>query len=171
MKKIIVVINIIISMIVFISCSNTQGNIKQAEVSSSTEVADKLKEADLIKDMTLLVQHNIDMNKDGKEEKIEMYTSAPKNSDGNIMWDDMNKWLLQVTKDENVYKLYEGDIQLGKMDFWIYIDANDKFHIVNIITTGTNIAMIAHKHDDANNTFTSEEIYNLKDINVKFYYK
>lgn len=124
-----------------------------------------------VQGMTLLVQQSIDIDNDGKEEKIEMYTSATKNNSGEVMWDDMNKWLLVLNKSDKIFKLFDGDIQLGKLDFWVYSDEKSGFHIASIITRGESIQMTDHLYDITKNDFISSEILNIKDINMKFYYK
>lgn len=163
MKKIFILINIIIVLFVFTSCSNTSESLRDNTAVASIE-------PNTIQQMTLLVDHHIDIDKDGKDERVEMYTSATKDDEGNMMWDDKNEWLLMFVKDNNTIKLFEGDIQLGKIDFWLYSDNTDKFHVASMITQGESIQMTDYCYDADKGSFTSSEAFSIRDINIKFYY-
>lgn len=172
MKKILISAVTIILMIIFISCSGTPQNVS-SDLKSSINSLKSINYSQIpsSKQLTLLVQHSIDIDNDGNEEKVELFTNAPKNDKGEPMWDDLNHWHLNFTKDNRVITLFDGDISLGKLDFWLYSDNKKQFHIAWLTTSCTGIQMFDNRYDPNKQAFISSEIVSIQDVNMQFYYK
>lgn len=68
---------------------------------------------------TLLETLYEDVDSDGEEERIEMYTSAVLAPDGLMRWDTGHYWMLLVRKGETVFPIINGWLQHGDMQFWV----------------------------------------------------
>lgn len=102
--------------------------------------------------LTLLDEYIFDFNGDKTDEKISMYTAAERNSNGEIMWDDGQEWLLVVQGTDKDYVLFDDYVQLGSINFFVYT-IDDKFY-VDTMQVGT--ASLAHKtyaYDKDSNSF------------------
>lgn len=71
--------------------------------------------------LTLLERMYEDVDSDGKDESIELYTSAQRGPDGFMEWDDGQRWLLLVRKEGEIFPLFNDYVQLGQIEFWIGI--------------------------------------------------
>ena len=127
--------------------------------------------------LTLLCSAEADFDKDGSEEEIELYTSAKKDSDGNIMWDDGQRWLLLVRKSDRDFVLYDDYIQLGNLEFWLYSeeDGEGEYHISTIRPSSGGLFFSDYTYDVEKNVFIKKDIFQASGINLKFssgyYYK
>lgn len=72
-------------------------------------------------DLTLLERMYDDIDSDGKNESIELFTSAKKGPDGLIGWDDGQRWLLLVGDEGKKFPLFDDYVQLGQLQFWVGI--------------------------------------------------
>ncbi len=80
------------------------------------------------KEYSLLASYEYDINEDKIQETIALYTSAKKDSNGEILWDDGQKWVLVVQEEDKDYELYNNYLQLGTINFAVFT-AEDGFHI------------------------------------------
>lgn len=71
--------------------------------------------------LTLLERMYEDVDSDGKDESVELYTSAQRGPDGFMEWDDGQRWLLLVRKEGEIFPLFNDYVQLGQIEFWIGI--------------------------------------------------
>lgn len=91
--------------------------------------------------LTLLDEYIFDFNGDKTDEKISMYTAAERDSKGEIMWDDGQKWLLVVQGSDKDYVLFDDYVQLGSIKYYAYT-GDDSFYI-DTVQVGT--AGLTHK--------------------------
>lgn len=103
--------------------------------------------------LTLLDEYVFDFDNDGVEEKVGMYTEAEKDSKGEIMWDDGQKWLFIVQDTEKDYILADEYVQLGKIDFYVYTIDGD-FHIATISDRTASLTLKSYHYDRDNDRFT-----------------
>lgn len=69
--------------------------------------------------LTLLERMYVDLDNNGNNESIELYTSAQRELDGLMGWDTGHRWLLLVRKDEKAFQLFDEWIQHGQLNFWV----------------------------------------------------
>lgn len=85
--------------------------------------------------LTLLDSATLDINQDGKDEIISMYTRAEKDSQGEVMWDDGQDWIILVEGEDKDYVLFNDYVQIGSIDFFVYT-IDDSVYI-STIQSGT----------------------------------
>jgi hypothetical protein len=103
---------------------------------------------------------------DGNEESIELYTSAQKDSKGEIMWDDGQKWLLLVRDEDKDYVLFDDFIQLGDLEFWLYTENEGKYHISTLIPASAGLSFTDYTYDEEKNVFVKKDVYKASGINL-----
>lgn len=116
-------------------------------------------------DLTLLDSANIDFNKDGTEETIELYTVAQRYN-GEIAWDDGQNWVLVVRDADNDYILFNDYVQLGGISFYAYFEGED--FVVTTVQSGTaNLKLTEYRFDKESNSFISKVSFTTHgDVNM-----
>ena len=106
-----------------------------------TEIGKK-QEGDLItpvQDVTYLEglnrfsSYEVDMDKDGNNESIEVYCQGEITETGEYLFDDGQQWALVLRKGNEIYPLFEKNyIQLGGLEYTVYVDYDDyeKIHVI-----------------------------------------
>lgn len=95
---------------------------------------------------------------------VKLYTSAQKDENGELMWDDGNMWLLEVEKNGEYYALINKYIQLGKVDFSAGEDENGNVSITAVISTGTGVTVEKYTYNGT--VFEGQTVYNSGSLNV-----
>ena len=110
--------------------------------------------------LTLLNEYNIDFNNDGYEEIIAMYVAAGRDSNGEIMWDDGQRWVLVVHGDNKDYVLYDDYVQLGSIQFNVFTEDNEFY----ITTTSVRTASLVSQYfyNEANDLFIQTTPYSIQ---------
>ncbi len=118
------------------------------------------------KDYTLLDSYEFDINGDGTEETIALYTTAQRDSHGEIMWDDGQTWALVVHGKDKDYELYKNYVQLGSIQFYAFT-ADDIFHIATVESTTAGLKFVDYVFNKDEGSFTPEIHYDaLGNINM-----
>ena len=112
--------------------------------------------------LTLLDSYIVDIDQDGSDETIALYTSAEKDSKGEIMWDDGQNWLLIVQGKDKDYILFNDYLQLGNIKFHVYT-SDDILHINTVETTTAGIKVSDYKFDNGTNRFLIEVPFRTSD--------
>lgn len=121
-----------------------------------------------IEDYTLLDSYKFDINEDGTEETIGLYTTAQRDSKGEIMWDDGQIWILAVHGKDKDYELFNSYVQLGGIQFYVFT-ADDTFHITTVENTTAGLKLTDYLYNKAENSFTPEIHYDvLGDVNMLY---
>lgn len=115
--------------------------------------------------LTLLDSASLDFNEDGKDEIISMYTTAPKDENGKMVWDDGQKWFLIVNNEDTEYVLFDDYVQLGTLNFWLF-SSKDKQHIMTLQTGSAVLKLSDYMYDNEKGTFVKKEIFNPEFLNV-----
>lgn len=102
--------------------------------------------------LTLLGELIFDFDKDRVDEKISMYTAAGRDSNGEIMWDDGQRWLVVVHDEDKDYVLFDGWVQLGGITPFAYT-VDEDFYIATISTGTANLTFKSYKYDKSNDKF------------------
>lgn len=118
-----------------------------------------------IENLTLLDSTTVDINGDGKEETIELYTTAQRDSKGEIMWDDGQKWFLIVKDKDKEYVLFDEYVQLGTLEFWVY-DSRGESHIVTLQTGSAVLKLSDYVYDSEKDCYVKKDIFNPEYLNV-----
>jgi len=119
-----------------------------------------------IEDYTILDSYDYDIDGDGEEETIALYTTAQRDSNGEIMWDDGQVWLLAVHDSDKDYELYNNYLQLGSLQFYVFTSA-DSFHITTVENTTAGLKLVDYIFNKEDNSFTPKIHYNiLGDVNM-----
>lgn len=111
-----------------------------------------------VSDLSLLDSYIIDFDNNGTDETISLYTAAEKDSNGEIMWDDGQKWKLLVEGTDTDYVLFDDYVQLGSIKFYVYT-SDDEFYITTIQTSTASLKLTEYRFHKESNSFIS---------NVKF---
>ena len=117
---------------------------------------------------TKLSEFSIDIDEDGVAEKIVLYTSAERDTEGVMMWDDGQQWLLVVEKDTEYYTLFKGYIQLGQGYCEVYYDVSNTLNIDFIISTSMGIKITTFIYDKEQSVFIEKASYNSVEQNKIF---
>ena len=107
-------------------------------VSGAFKLAQKKQGVELIRstdtleteDLTLLERMYFDVFNDGKDESIELYTSAERGPDGLMWWDTGHRWLLLVRNKDKIFPLFDDWVQHGQIEFCVV--AFNKSQIVSL---------------------------------------
>lgn len=114
--------------------------------------------------LTMLDEYIYDFNEDGYDEKISMYVSAQRDSRGEIMWDDGQRWVLVIHGENKDYVLYDDYVQLGSIQFNVFTD-DDGFYITTISPRTASLTVTQYKYIKSEDSFIQTIPY-LIDGNV-----
>lgn len=140
--------------------------------------ASKKKEGDLvtpIQDATYLQglnrfsSYEIDVDKDGNNETIEVYCNGDITPDGEYLFDDGQDWALILRKGDKIYPLFEKSyIQLGRLEYTAYIDYDEyeKVHIIVAYKTGATIIYYDCTFDEESGHILRNQLYEANNINI-----
>lgn len=111
---------------------------------------------------SVIDSYESDINSDGIEEKITLYTSAETNS-GEVLWNDSQKWVLEVQSGESYYILLNQNISNGRVYFDVDEMTEGTYTItVYILTTaGKSIKQYTYSKTG----FVEKQIYSSSSIN------
>lgn len=98
-------------------------------------------------------------------ESLMLYTSAIKDGD-EFIWDDSNKWVLELSTDSGYYTLYDQQISNG----YVYYEVAEKENVGKVIylyaVTGSGVNVMQYTQTDAG--FTEKSVYNSGSLNRTF---
>ena len=115
--------------------------------------------------LTLLDSESIDFNGDSKKEIINMYTTAQRDENGEMMWDDGQKWFLLINDEDDEYVLFDDYVQLGMLEFWIFT-SKDEYHIMTLQTGTAVLKLSDYTYDYEKGSFVKKDIFNPEFLNV-----
>lgn len=116
-------------------------------------------------ELTLLDSVKVDINNDKKEEIIELYTTAQRDENGEMMWDDGQKWFLLVHDGDKEYILFDEYVQIGTLEFWVFTSKND-YHILTLQTGSAVLKLSDYTYDIERESFVKKDIFNPEFLNV-----
>ena len=118
--------------------------------------------------LTCFDRYDIDIDKDGNSETIEVYCQGTIGQNGNYLLDDGQEWALVLRKGEKIYPLFERSyIQLGGLEYTIYEDYDnyDQIHIMVTYDTGAAIMYYDCTYDEESGYIRRESVYEASKIN------
>jgi hypothetical protein len=104
--------------------------------------------------LSLLDSYEFDIDGNGNNEIISLYTTAEKDANGEIIWDDGQNWKLLVEGGDKDYILFDDYVQLGSIKFYAYT-SHDSFYITTIQTGTANLKLTEYHFDKQDNNFVS----------------
>jgi hypothetical protein len=122
-------------------------------------------------DATLLERIYVDMDSDGYDECIELYTSAQIASDGQMGWDTGHEWSLLVKKEDmGIFPVIDEWIQYGELQFWVvgfrqenidnFANKYTETCIYASITSDSNFELLCIYWDNQSSSFKKESVFN-----------
>ncbi|MGE5678904.1 MAG: hypothetical protein ACM3ZR_12690 [Pseudomonadota bacterium] len=116
--------------------------------------------------MTLLTEFSADLDMDNSEEKIELYTAAGRDENGEMVWDDGQNWILAVRDGEKAYPLLSQYVQLGSVYFTVSNKGADQIpNITVIVPTGASFSITGYSYDKEGDCYKGELLYRSADDN------
>lgn len=117
--------------------------------------------------LTLLEQYSIDIDRDNDKEEVKLYTAATKDSNGEIMWDDGQNWLLLVKDSDGEFILFDGYVQLGELQIWIYTaDEDNEMHITTLQPGSASMNMCDYVFVKDKQYFERKVIFDPQNVNM-----
>jgi len=109
-------------LVIDLSQNNKDKEVLQSETQKKNQIQIIQSEETVITEgLTLLERMHTDVDSDGKDESIELYTSAQIGPDNLMMWDDGQQWLLLVRDDNKIFPLFKDYVQLGQLEFFVSV--------------------------------------------------
>ncbi len=118
--------------------------------------------------LTLLERMYDDIDQDGYNESIELYTSAEIAPDGQMGWDTGHQWVLLVRKGDQVFSLFDHWVQYGEVQFWIAYFNEDNVDspenrdlrkkIYATVTDGVGFKLLSYSWDAQNMRYEEETV-------------
>ena len=115
---------------------------------------------DVVDTLTTLDDFEFDIDDDGEMEMIKLLTAAEKGSNGEIAWDDGQKWMLVVLDTDKDYVLVDEYVQLGKIDFNIFL-VDETFYISTLSPRTASLTLNIYEYDKNNDRFIMTTPYNV----------
>ena len=143
------------------------------EIDEEVQVIYPIEEGNSLEGYNLLNVNEIDIDNDKQVEKIEVYCTAALGEDGELRMDDGNRWKLIVRKGEQLYPVFDGFIQLGKLEYKAYSEYRENpdtfvFHLLISNAQGAGFKMYDCYYDENQDAFISKEVYRTIG-NIGFY--
>lgn len=105
--------------------------------------------------LSLLDSYEFDIDGNDNDEIISLYTTAEKDANGEIIWDDGQNWKLLVEGIDKDYILFDDYVQLGSIKFYAYT-SQDSFYITTIQTGTADLKLTEYNFDKQDNNFISK---------------
>ncbi len=120
---------------------------------------------------TRLSEANIDLDADNQEEIITLYTAAQRDSQGEIMWDDGQQWLLMIEDETGFYPLISEYIQLGSIYYYISdtnLDTNTAPVVTGITSTSYNFTLTNYSYNEEKKGYEKDTVYDSGPLNTVY---
>ena len=141
----------------------------EASKKQEGDMVTPVQDATYLNGLNRFSKYEVDMDKDGTDETIEVYCQGNIAPDGSYLFDDGQEWALILRKGDNIYPLFEKSyIQLGKLEYTAYIDYDDyeRVHIIVAYKTGTNIIYYDCTFDEESGHILRKQLYEANNINI-----
>ncbi len=118
---------------------------------------------------TKLEQFSFNMDSDAAEESIELYTTASRGLDGDVLWDDGQKWLLVIADKNRYYSLFDEYVQLGSVYFNVATIGEDQTPCIEVLVQhGCGRKIIDYVYDKKTDSYIENIIYETDDRNESY---
>ncbi len=165
MKKIVISLFVVLLVFSFVGCTQ-----KSTDKDVVTEIEVSVSDEFLTDELTLLERIYDDLDQDGDDESIELYTSAQIAPDGMMEWDTGHRWVLLVRSGNQTYPLFDNWVQYGELQFWISSFNNNKIEspqskdldrqIYVAVTTDVGFQLLNYYWDTKSLSYKKETVLN-----------
>lgn len=127
------------------------------------EVTDEISPVDKVpvEDLTILDQYEFDFKGNGDMGSIVTYTNAERNENGDMMWDDGQRWLIVVHSEDKDYVIFDDYVQLGQINSYVYT-IEDNFYIATLSTGTANLTLKSYLYDKDKDVFIETIPFNTE---------
>lgn len=128
-----------------------------------------IEEADYLGGLNLIRDYEIDVDEDGTEEIVGLYSNAQVDASGELLLDDGQEWALIVRKGDTIYPLVERMyIQMGILGVTIYTDyeQDETIHILADYRSGAGMSTYDFTYDAKESAFIGRTLYEADNINT-----
>lgn len=110
--------------------------------------------------------YSFDIDGDGTEEIIQLTTSAAKDSKGRILWDDSQKWVVEVLDGEDIYTLMPADlVSNGGVYFEFYQNSEITKNCIRIlISSSAGFSVKEYEYVKDKKAFTEAEPIKVQNL-------
>lgn len=118
--------------------------------------------------MNCVERFELDFDKDGSMESIEVYSDAKVDKSGKLLLDDGQGWALILRKNDEVFPLFEKSfIQLGGLEYVVFEDCeeHERTHIIVTYDTGVTIMYYDCTFDEESGYIRRQSVYTANNIN------
>lgn len=140
--------------------------VKETEKKADTKVIKAGKTEDTSV-MTKVFSHSKDVNSDGISDNISLYCSAGANEERELLLDDINKWVLEVTDGINEYTLYKEDISNGNVYAEVaeYYKDGVSIPVISVIkSSNMGLSITNYTYNKSDEGFVEEKIFTTDDL-------
>jgi len=153
-----------ISLTACVNENSKNGNDPIIDENKKEVISSSIKED--ISQLTLLESFNYDFDFDGTEEAMNLYTSAQKDSKGEIMWDDGQVYELIIHDDDKDFILFNEYVQLGHINYYVYLE-NNVFTVTIVSPRTASLTVTDYVFDkDSNSFLVNKLIEKTRDVNM-----
>ena len=146
---------------------------KESETPVPTETAESAKKTKSIKIVSSpkdvgkwepMGKYTADVNDDGEDDIITLYTSAQRDNRGEMMWDDTQEWVLRVETADGVYDLYD-----ERIHGYAYLSVSDAYNkdkdqkLISLYISGNSFREVRDYMYDSDK-FTETVAYSTDDF-------
>ncbi len=135
----------------------------------SGEMITPIQDATYLEGLNRFSSFDVDFDLDGSNETIEVYCQGEITDDGSYFLDDGQVWTLVVKKGDDIYPLFEKSyIQLGGLEYLVYIDYNDyeRVHVLVQYKAGAGMMTFDCVYDEETGNFRRDTVYEASNINI-----
>lgn len=141
----------------------------EASKKQEGDIVTPVQDATYLNGLNRFSKYEVDVDKDGNNETIEVYCEGNITPDGSYLFDDGQEWALILRKEDNIYPLFERSyIQLGALEYTAYIDYDDyeRLHIIVAYKTSANIIYYDCTFDEESGHILRKKVYEANNVNI-----
>ena len=108
-----------------------------------------------------------DVDGDGADEDVILMTSAERNAEDEIIWNDGQEWILYIKDNDLTYVLLDKYIQTGNVYFEVldyYMNSGAEPRINVMVSTGSGFSMNSYTFDSDKNVYLEENVYDTSKV-------
>lgn len=141
---------------------------EEQQINEGEVISPEAKPENYLEGMNCIDRYEVDVDKDGTIESLEVYSDAEIGKDGRLLLDDGQEWALILRKNDEMYSLFERSfINLGGIEYTIFDDCeeHERTHVIVTYDTGVTIMYYDCTFDDENGYIRRQSFYYANNIN------
>lgn len=121
--------------------------------------------SEVLENWTEVSKYRYDIDGDGERETIRLCTDAQRGENGEMMWDDSHKWVLETVDASNIFTMYSGSIHNGMPYFEVYEDKDGRVCVGLTVSSGAGYEIKKFVYIKDKKAFEVENVYSEEGIN------